>query len=150
MLTALAFGFLGTARALAKRDGPVHDVAVAAGLGLLGETARLLPSSDAERQRAALVLACMHGHVRVAHLLLDAGVNPSQYNPEGFHAHSTALHQAVWANHEPVVRLLVERGARLDVRDLVHDGTPFDWAVYGKRNEIADYLRDRPLPAGAT
>jgi peptide-methionine (S)-S-oxide reductase len=84
-------------------------------------------------------------------LLLDAGVDPSQYNPEGFHAHSTPLHQAVWANRETVVRLLVERGARLDMRDLVHDGTPLDWAVYGKRTEIADYLRDRgrPVPAGA-
>ena len=151
VLTALAFGFLDTARALAARDGRVRDVAVAAGLGLLGETARLLPAADPVRQRAALVLACMHGHVRVAQLLLDAGVDPSQYNPEGFHAHSTPLHQAVWYNHEPVVRLLVERGARPDIRDLVYDGTPFDWAVHGQRNEIADYLRDRgrPVPAGA-
>jgi ankyrin repeat protein len=151
VLTALAFGFLDTARALAARDGRVRDIAVAAGLGLLGETARLLPSASAERQRAALTLACMHGNVRVAQLLLDAGVDPSQYNPEGFHAHSTPLHQAVWASHEPVVRLLVERGARPDMRDLIYDGTPFDWAVYGQRTEIADYLRDRgrPVPAGA-
>jgi hypothetical protein len=57
----------------------------------------------------------------------------------------------VWAGHEPVVRLLVERGARPDMRDLIYDGTPFDWAVYGQRTEIADYLRDRgrPVPAGA-
>ena len=143
VLTALAFGFLGTARALAQRDGRVRDIAVAAGLGLLGETARLLPTAAPERLRAALVLACMHGHTRVAQLLLDAGIDPNQYNPERFHAHSTPLHQAVWANHEPVVRLLVERGARLDTRDLVHDGTPLDWAVYGKRSEIAEYLRER-------
>lgn len=151
VLTALAFGFLDTARALASRDAGVSDLAVAAGLGLLGETARLLPSSSPERQRAALALSCMHGHVRVARLLLDAGVDPSQYSPEGFHSHSAPLHQAVWANHEAVVRLLVERGARTDLRDLVYDGTPFDWAVYGKRTEIADYLRDRgrPVPAGA-
>ena len=151
VLTALTFSYLDTARALAARDGRVRDLAVAAGLGLLGETARLLPAADPERQRAALVLACMHGQVRVVQLLLDAGVDPNQYNPEGFHAHSTPLHQAVWANREPVVRLLVERGARPDVRDLVHDGTPLDWAVYGNRSEIADYLRDRgrPQPADA-
>ena len=89
--------------------------------------------------------------MRVAQLLLDAGVDPSQYNPEGFHAHSTPLHQAVWANREPVVRLLVERGARPDMRDLTYDATPFDWAVHGQRNEIADYLRDRgrPVPVDA-
>ena len=151
VLTALAFGFLDTARALAARDTRVHDVAVAAGLGLLGETARLLGSSDADRQRAALTLACMHGHVRVAEMLLDAGVDPSQYNPTGFHAHSAPLHQAVWSNREPIVRLLVERGARLDMRDLIHDGTPLDWAEYGQRTEIARYLRSRgrPAPSGA-
>ena len=149
VLTALTFGFLDTARALAARDGPVRDIAVAAGLGLLGETARLLPSADVERQRAALELACMHGHTRVAQLLLDAGVDPSQYNPEGFHAHSTPLHQAVWSNREEVVRLLVERGARLEMRDLIYDGTPLDWAVYGERTEIADYLRGRSQPPSA-
>jgi ankyrin repeat protein len=151
VLTALTFGYLDTARALAARGGRVRDLAVAAGLGLLGETARLLPAADPERQRAALVLACMHGHVRVAQLLLDAGVDPNQYNPEGFHAHSTPLHQAVWANREPVVRLLVERGARPEMRDLTYDATPFDWAVHGQRKEIADYLRGRrqPRPADA-
>jgi ankyrin repeat protein len=49
----------------------------------------------------------------------------------------------VCANHTDVGRLLVEHGARLDVRDRLYDGTPLDWAVYGERNEIADYLRDR-------
>ena len=151
VLTALTFGFLDTARALAARGGRQQDIAVVAGLGQLGETARLLPSSDAERQRAALELACMHGHVRVAQLLLDAGVDPSQYNPAGFHAHSTPLHQAVWSNREQVVRLLVERGARLEMRDLIYDGTPLDWAVYGDRTEIADYLRGRSQsPSAAT
>ena len=152
VLTALAFGFLDTARALAARNGGVRDIAVAAGLGLLGETARLLPSADPVRQRAALTLACMHGQLRIAQLLLDAGVDPSQYNPEGFHAHSTPLHQAVWSNREPIVRLLVERGARLDMRDHVYDGTPLDWAVYGERGEIADYLRERggQTPAAAS
>ena len=150
VLTALTFGFLDTARALAARAGPVNDIAVAAGLGQLGDTARLLPSADAERQRIGLVLACMHGHVRVAQLLLDAGVDPSQYNPDGVHAHSTALHQAVWANHEPIVRLLVERGARLDIPDLIYDGTPLGWAEHGQRTEIAEYLRSRPQPPAVT
>jgi peptide-methionine (S)-S-oxide reductase len=109
----------------------------------------LLPAAGAERKRAALELACMHGHVRVAQLLLYAGVDPSQYNPEGFHAHSTPLHQAVWSNRGEVVRLLVERGARLEMRDLIYDGTPLDWAVYGERAEIADYLRGRSQPPSA-
>ena len=32
-------------------------------------------------------------------------------------------------------------GARLDIRDTVHQGTPFDWAIYGERTVIADYFR---------
>ena len=144
VLTALTFGFLDTARSLAARAGSVRDIAVAAGLGLLGDTARLLPSADGERQQIALALACAHGQVRVAQLLLDARVDPNLYNPDGFHSHSTPLHQAVWENHEAIVRLLVERGARLDIRDLIYGGTPLDWAEHGRRTEIAAYLRSRP------
>ena len=151
VLTALAFGFLDTARALAARAGPTRDIVIAAGLGSLGDTARLLPAADADRQHKALVLACMHGHARIAQLLLDTGVEASRYNPEGFHAHSTPLHQAVWAGHEAVVRLLVERGARLDIRDTIYGGTPLDWAEHGQRTGIAEYLRGRPQsPAAAT
>ncbi|MBW8771414.1 MAG: ankyrin repeat domain-containing protein [Gemmatimonadetes bacterium] len=140
---ALAFGFLDTARALAARVGQPSDIGTAAGLGELGETARFLPTADDASRQTALALACMHGHARVARLLLATGGDPDRYNPEGLHAHSTPLHQAVWANHLDVVRLLVEHGARLDLRDRIYDGTPLDWAVHGARNEIADYLRDR-------
>ena len=80
-------------------------------------------------------------------LLLDAGEDPSRYNPDGFHSHSTPLHQAVLAGHAEVVRLLVERGARLDVKDGIYQSTPLGWADYGGRTEIADYLRTKGAPA---
>ena len=140
---ALAFGFLDTARALAARLGKPGDIGTAAGLGELGETARFLPTADDAGRQMALALACMHGHARVVRLLLATGGDPDRYNPEGFHSHSTPLHQAVWGNHFDVVRLLVEHGVRLDLRDRLYEGTPLDWAVHGARNEIADYLRDR-------
>jgi ankyrin repeat protein len=140
---ALAFGFLDTARALASHTTKQSDIGVAAGLGELGETARLLPNADDASRHMALVLACMHGHARVVRLLLDTGADPDRYNPDGHHTHSTPLHQAVWGNHFDVVQLLVERGARLDLRDRIYDGTPLDWAVYGDRSEIADYLRQQ-------
>jgi ankyrin repeat protein len=142
LLTALTFGFGDTARALAARADRTSDLAVAAGLGALGDCARLLPTSDEVRRQAALALAAMHGHARIVRLLLDTGTDPDRYNPEGFHAHSTPLHQAVWSDRLDVVRLLAERGARLDVRDRIHDGTPLDWAEHGNRFGIADYLRE--------
>ena len=76
-------------------------------------------------------------------LLLDAGEDPDRYNPKGNHAHSTPLHQAVLAGHANVVRLLVERGAKLDIKDTIYEGTPLGWAIYGGRTEIAEYLRAR-------
>ena len=79
----------------------------------------------------------------VVRLLLDAGEDPNRYNPKGNHAHTTPLHQAVWSGHERVVRLLVERGARLDIKDTIYEATPLGWATYGGRDAIADYLRAR-------
>jgi ankyrin repeat protein len=143
LLTALAFGFGETARTLARRGAAVTDLPTAAGLGRLEDVERLLPTASAEDRHAALALAAQHGHAPVVRLLLDAGVDPSRFNPDGFHAHSTPLHQAVWAGHAEVVALLAERGARLDLRDTVYDATPLGWAEHGKRAEIAEYLRGR-------
>ena len=70
----------------------------------------------------------------------------SRYNPDGNHAHSTPLHQAVWSGKMDVVQLLVERGARMDLRDTVYQGTPLDWAVYGKIKPAEDYLRAHGAP----
>jgi len=145
IVTALAFGYLDTAKVLARRGARVDFVA-AAGLGRLDEATRLLPQADARSRHAGLAVAAQHGHADVVRLLLDAGEDPSRYNPDGFHSHSTPLHQAVWADHLPVVTLLVERGARLDVRDSVYKATPLGWAIYGERTRIADYLRERGAP----
>jgi ankyrin repeat protein len=141
LMTALAFGFLPTAQALARRGAPVSTLPAAAGLGRTGDAARLLPAADSRSKHIALALAAQHGHADVARLLLDAGVDPNRYNPEGYHPHATPLHQAVWFGHADVVRLLVERGARLDIRDRIYDATPLGWAIHGERKEIEEYLR---------
>lgn len=146
VMTALAFGYLETAQALVRRGAPVNTLPAAAGLGRLTDAARLLPDADDRQRHVALALAAQHGHVDVVRMLLDAGEDPNRYNPDGFHAHSTPLHQAVWADHLEVVRLLVERGARLDVKDKVYNGTPLGWAAYGERKAIAEYLRGLGAP----
>jgi hypothetical protein len=46
-----------------------------------------------------------------------------------------------------VVKLLVERGARTDFRDVLWNGTPADWAYHGGRTELEDYLRPLEQPA---
>jgi L-fuconolactonase len=48
---------------------------------------------------------------------------------------------AAGAGHKAVVRLLIERGARLDIQDTVWQGTPHGWAVHGGQAQVAEYLR---------
>jgi ankyrin repeat protein len=158
--TALAFGFLDTARLLASRGARVDDLVVAAddlvvaandlvaaaGLGRREDAARLLPGADAASRHAALALAAQHGHAEVVALLLEAGEDPDRYNPEGLHAHATPLHHAALAGHLDAVRLLVEHGARLDLPDTIYGATPLGWANHAGRNEVATYLRGRGAP----
>ena len=140
LITALAFGYAPAAEALVRRGAPVDNLALASGLGHLEDARRFLPAADPETRHRALALAAQHGRTEIVRLLLDAGEDPNRLNPKGFHGHSTPLHQAALAGHEPVVRLLVERGARLDIQDTIHHGTPLGWARHGGQTAIEQYL----------
>jgi ankyrin repeat protein len=148
VMTALVFGYRPAAEALARRGARVDNIAAAAGLGWLADTRQMLPTADADSRHRALALAAQHGHLDVVLLLLDAGEDPNRYNPEGGHAHSTPLHQAVLAGHDAVVRLLVERGSRLDIKDTIHQSTPLGWAIYAGHVEIEKYLRAKGTKTG--
>jgi len=140
LMTALAFGYSSTAETLARRGANTNRLAAAAGLGRLPQAIHLLADADPAERHAALALAAAHGHADIVRLLLDAGEDPNRYNPPGFHAHSTPLHQAVCAGHEAVVRLLVERGARTDIEDTVYHGTPLGWARHEGQANLEKYL----------
>lgn len=141
VLTALVFGFTGTAQALVRRGARVDRLAAAAGLGRLDTAETLLSAADSLERHRALALAAQLGHTPVVRLLLDAGENPDRYNPQGMHSHSTPLHQAALAGHEAVARLLVERGARLDIPDKFWKATPAAWAEHGGHPALAAFLR---------
>ena len=141
LMTALAFGYIDAAQTLVRRGARVENIAAAAGLGQTEQVRTLLPSSDRDSRQRALALAAQHGHEDCVRLMLDAGEDPSRYNPDGLHAHTTPLHQAIAAGHMNVVRLLVERGAGLDLTDKVYQSTPLGWATHFGREEIAQYLR---------
>jgi hypothetical protein len=141
LMTALAFGYVDAALTLVSRGATVSDLAAAAGLGRVRDAERLLESADAATRHRALALAAQMGHAEIVGLLLDAGEDPNRYNPPGNHGHSTPMHQAALAGREAVVRLLVERGARTDIKDTIYHGTPLGWAEHGGQTAIADYLR---------
>ena len=90
----------------------------------------------------ALAFAAQHGRNEALALLLDAGEDPNRFNPMGAHSHSTPLHQAAVHGHLDTVRLLVKRGARLDIPDILWNGTPLGWARHEGLKEIAEFLED--------
>ncbi|HEX5183888.1 MAG TPA: ankyrin repeat domain-containing protein [Allosphingosinicella sp.] len=137
---ALGHREMAAARALVACGARV-GLAASAALGMEEEARRQLGEADPAERHLALVNAAMHGHAAIVRLLLDAGEDPSRYNPEGLHSHSTPLHQAVWYGHEDVARLLVERGARRDLRDTLFRGTPDEWADIAGRPALAAWLR---------
>ncbi len=143
LMTALVFGMKDAADALVRRGAKVDNIAAAAGLGRVDQVREMLGSADADARQRALALAAQLGHLEVVRILLDAGEDPNRYNPPGMHAHGTPLHHAVAAGHEAVVRLLVERGADVTIKDKLWKGTPLGWAEHCNQPKIADYLRNR-------
>ncbi len=125
------------------RHGAKLDLPVAAALGRAHDFARLLETAAPAERHLALALAAQFGHTGLVQTLLDAGEDPSRYNPPPAHGHSTPLHQAAHAGHEQVVHLLVEQGARLDLKDTIFRGTPADWAQHAGNSHIERYLRQQ-------
>ena len=146
---AALHGELQSVHALLQR-GARLDLPVAAALNRLDDFRRMLPSASSEARHLALALATQYGHVEIVRLLLDAREDPNRYNPVGGHSHTTPLHQAAGAGYEKLVHLLVERGAKLDQKDILWNATPAGWAQYAGHTEIAQYLRLRESARGVT
>jgi hypothetical protein len=119
---------------------------LAAALGHTEDARRFLPNADPEKRHLALALASQYGHLEIVRELLDAGEDPNRFNPVGGHSHSTPLHQAAGNGHLDVVKVLIERGAKLDVKDILFGGTPAGWAAYAGKKEVEAYLRAREEP----
>ena len=148
LLTALVFGYVDAARALVRRGASVGTLAAAAGLGQVGGVQRFLDAADPGERHRALALAAQNGQADAVRILIDSGVDPDRFNPDGFHSHSTPLHQAALAGHEAVVRLLVEHGARLDIEDTIWHATPLGWAIHSEQERVAAFLRSRGATSG--
>jgi hypothetical protein len=141
--TALVFGSREAAATLVRRGAPIDSLPKAAGLGRIDDVKRLLRSATAPDRHGALAIAAQLGQLDVVTLLLDAGEDPNRFNPEGYHGHSTPLHQSIAGGHFEVAKLLIERGARLDIKDHIYRGTPLGWAEYCDQPRIAALLKER-------
>jgi len=139
ILTALAHGYGDTAEDLAGRL-PVESLPAAAGLGRTDIFDRLLPGATSQARHQAVAVAAQHGRIDILERLIAAGEDLNRFNPEGFHSHSTPLHQAVAQGRLDTVRWLVGHGARTDIADTLHGGTPLGWARHEGHTAVASYL----------
>lgn len=105
-----------------------------------------LNEADVRERQLALTAAAFYGNARALEQLASAGVDLDAYSPQGFHPHATPLHQAVYADSLESVQVLMNAGARLDIRDRAYHGTPLGWADYLERPAIAAYLREHGSP----
>ena len=137
--SALPHRELAAAERLLER-GATLTLAAAASTGRLDDLDRLGPAADRAERHKALMCAAVNARPEAIRRLVALGVDLDAYGAPGYHAHSTALHQAVNAGDLATVRALVEAGARLDVRDRGFDGTPLGWARHFGYADIIDYL----------
>jgi peptide-methionine (S)-S-oxide reductase len=118
---------------------------MAAGMGRIEELKELIRSAEADELHAALSLAVINREVEAARICLDAGADLNRYLI--IHSHSTAAHQAAVNDDVAMLRLLAERGAKLDVRDTMWNGTPLGWAIHTRQPAAENYLRSIGAPA---
>jgi hypothetical protein len=146
--TAVLHGSLQAVRALIRRGAKV-DLAVAA-LGSAENFRRLLKTANAEDRHLALAVAAQYCNVEIVRILLDAGEDPNRFNPVGGHSHCTPLHQAAAYGTMELVQLLLQYGARPDIKDVLWKGTPAGWANHIGRTEFEAYLRPLEKANGAS
>jgi hypothetical protein len=139
LVAALGHGEFAAVEALIRRGAPV-DLPVAAATGRTEEARELLKIASPEDRHRALALGTQFGRMEIVRALLDAGEDPSRFNPIGCHSHSTPLHQAALAGNMELVKLLIERGADPTVKDIIYGGTPAGWADHGGHKEVAEMI----------
>ncbi|HET7217888.1 MAG TPA: ankyrin repeat domain-containing protein [Vicinamibacterales bacterium] len=154
IFVACAIGDLRRVKALVRDDPGILEARVGKdrAIGAEGETPLAIAARHGRGNIVAFLLAhgahaaatpsilpgAVHrGDRGIVRHLIAAGADPNAFGPHG-HA---ALHIAAVYGKMPMIRLLVAHGARFDLKDRVHDGTPYDWAVYHKHPRAAAYLK---------
>ena len=108
----------------------------------LAATLILLQAAPADPRGGELWEAARLGNFEEVRHLLDDGVSPDAPNPQG----ALPLSAAASAGSLEVVRLLVEKGARIDSRDPFFNSSALESAVFNKRSSVVRFL----LEKGAT
>jgi peptide-methionine (S)-S-oxide reductase len=138
ILGTLGHRELEPVEALLARGYPL-TAPIAAAFGRDRDLATLLAAAPAEERHAAFGMAVINERLEAARLCLAAGADVNALLP--VHAHSTPLHQAVANGDLAMMALLLEHGARTDIRDTLWNGTPLGWALHMGRRDAEGLLR---------
>ena len=124
--SALANNCPEAAVALVERGAKVPDVVTAAGVGRLDLVRGFGESATKDELERALIMAARYGRDEVVRYLVASGVDVAA--SDGM----TALHWAAGGGHLDMMKLLIERGAPLEKKN-VYGGTVLDstlWFAY--------------------
>ena len=146
---ALVNGNFSAAEHLVRRGADL-TLEVALCLGWWDDVDRLLPTVSDSQKQFAFVLSALQGKAdALRRMIPEADLNaPSA----GLYSHGTPLHHAVSSGALEAVKVLVEAGANVNVKDKAWGGTPLGWAEHylsegdhpdKEYAEIAAYLRSR-------
>ena len=105
------------------------------------EADELALTANDDQKQFSLVLAALNGKAQAVVRAISYGADINKPS-EHLYSHGTPLHHAVWSGSVETVKIFVEAGADLHARDSIYNGTPLGWVEYGKRNEVAEYLKD--------
>ena len=110
---------------------------------LLAVPMLLLVACIEERQTSDLLTAIDKGQSVVVQELLDSGIDPNiDAGPEGAYP----LHLAVLKGNKEIVQILLDNGAKIDLRATNKDeATPLAWAAFLGQKDVVSLL----IEAGA-
>jgi hypothetical protein len=140
----LANGRPQAAEFLASR-GARLDLEGAAGVGRLdvvksffNEDGTLKPNATEAQMKSGFNWACEYGRTAVVDFLLQCGLDVNQ-----LHRWETGLHWAAFSGHTDIVKLILKRKPRLDIKDERFDATPLGWALHAWGESDPGPARDR-------